>query len=318
MENELTELATHVLPVTGQLERDDISMYSPISSVRPTMQSTAAVVAPVAERRPAWWVLGNLAARLGRDLLGGADPDALTDELYLRGIVDHSPLDADTVFAAGSRGLRAADRVRLGARVDAPRRPVAPRPRGAARTARPRTGNPRPGLVLSPGRAMAWSNSVRYGPDGTDLARASRLPTPADAADAGVGDGDAAPRRQRARRRRRDHRRRRSHPGRRRDAGARPPRPQPRPPVERPRRGRPAHDDAAHVRRPRPGRGEIGTSLTCARWTTRPTPARRGHARSGPARRARSRTARSATCRRRRRAVRPGRRDVRLLGGPAR
>ena len=42
MENELTELATHVLPVTGQLERDDISLLADLA-VRPTMQSTAAV-----------------------------------------------------------------------------------------------------------------------------------------------------------------------------------------------------------------------------------------------------------------------------------
>ena len=104
MESELSEMATHVLPVTGQLERADISMYAHIS-VGSSMQSTGAVVAPVAERRPAWWVLGHLARRLDLDLLGGADPDTLTDETYLRGIVDQSPLDADTVFAAGSRGF---------------------------------------------------------------------------------------------------------------------------------------------------------------------------------------------------------------------
>ena len=64
MENELTELATHVLPATGQLERADISMYAHIS-VRSAMQSTDAVVAPVGERRPAWWMLGQIAASAG-------------------------------------------------------------------------------------------------------------------------------------------------------------------------------------------------------------------------------------------------------------
>ena len=102
VENELSELATHVLPATGELERTDVSMFSH-NSVHAAIQSTGPVVAPVAERRPVWWALGQVAARAGVDLLRGADPDALTDELYLRGILDHSPLDADAVFAAGSR-----------------------------------------------------------------------------------------------------------------------------------------------------------------------------------------------------------------------
>ena len=41
----------------------------------------------------------------GRRPVAGADPDDLTDELYLRGLLAHSPLDADAVFAAGPRGL---------------------------------------------------------------------------------------------------------------------------------------------------------------------------------------------------------------------
>ncbi len=199
MENELTELATHVLPVTGQLERDDISLLADLA-VRPTMQSTAAVVAPVAERRPAWWVLGNLAARLDRDLLGGADPDALTDELFLRGIVDHSPLDADTVFAVGSRGFELPIEFGWVHETMLPdgRWRLAPAVLLERLTAHREPG---PGLVLSPGRDMAWSNSVRYGPDGSAGPDGSVGPDhtparlhlhPADAADAGVGDGDAA------------------------------------------------------------------------------------------------------------------------------
>jgi predicted molibdopterin-dependent oxidoreductase YjgC len=46
-----------------------------------------------------------------------------------------------------------------------------------------------PGLLLSPGRDMAWSNSVRYGPD--ELVARLRL-HPDDAAAARVRDGDAA------------------------------------------------------------------------------------------------------------------------------
>ena len=48
---------------------------------------------------------------------------------------------------------------------------------------------PAAGLVLSPGRAMAWSNSVRYGPD-DDLARLRLHPD--DATAAGVVDGARA------------------------------------------------------------------------------------------------------------------------------
>jgi anaerobic selenocysteine-containing dehydrogenase len=187
MENELTELATHVLPVTGQLERADISMYAHIS-VRSAMQSTAAVVAPVAERRPAWWVLGQVAGRLGLDLFGGADPDTLSDEIYLRGILEHSPLDPDAVFAAGSRGFDLP--VEYGWVHDSMlpdgRWRLAPAllvERLAAHR------EPESGLVLSPGRDMAWSNSVRYGADDT---RARLRLHPADATDAGVNDGDAA------------------------------------------------------------------------------------------------------------------------------
>jgi len=187
MENELTELATHVLPVTGQLERADISMYAHIS-VRSAMQSTAAVVAPVAGRKPAWWVLGQVAGRLGLDLFGGADPDALTDETYLRGILEHSPLDPDTVFATGPRGFDLP--VEYGwvheSMLPNGRWQLAPDVL-VERLAAHR--EPGPGLVLSPARDMAWSNSVRYGPDD---ARARLRVHPADASDAGVADGDAA------------------------------------------------------------------------------------------------------------------------------
>jgi anaerobic selenocysteine-containing dehydrogenase len=187
MESELTELATHVLPTTGQLERADISMYAHIS-VGSAMQSTRAVVAPVADRKPAWWVLGRIAGALGHDLFGGTDPDALTDEAYLRGILEHAPLDADQVFAAGSRGF--ALPVEYGwvheTMLPDGHWQLAP-PVLLERLAAHR--EPGPGLLLTPGRDMAWSNSVRYGPDDE---RARLCLHPDDASDAGVADGDAA------------------------------------------------------------------------------------------------------------------------------
>jgi anaerobic selenocysteine-containing dehydrogenase len=125
---------------------------------------------------------------MGVELSGDADLDTLTDELYLRGILERSPLDADEVFAAGPRGFdlpveygwvhetmlpdgtwRIAPTVLL-ERLAAHREPP-------------------PGLVLSPGREPAWSNSVRYG-SGADDARlhVGR----ADAAEIGIADGNLA------------------------------------------------------------------------------------------------------------------------------
>jgi anaerobic selenocysteine-containing dehydrogenase len=191
IDGELAELATHVLPATGQLERADIHMHAHIS-VRSTMQSTEAVVAPVAERRPAWWVLGALAARLGLDLFGGADPDTLTDETCLRGILERSPLDADAVFAAGSRGFELP--VEYGwvheSMLPDGRWRLAPEVLVERLAAH---GEPGPGLVLSPGRDMAWSNSVRYGADEATGQTPARLRVhPDDATAAGVADGDRA------------------------------------------------------------------------------------------------------------------------------
>ena len=186
-ESELTRLATHVLPATGQLERADLMLAANLS-VRSGVQATGPVVAPVGDRRPVWWMLGSLSSRMGGDLLGGADPDALTDEQFLRGLMARSNLDADEVFAAGSRGLDVAPefgwvhdtllpdgRWRI-----APEELVA---RLAGHT------DPTDGLVLTPRREVAWSNSVRYAGAGTEPV--VRL-HPADADAAGLVDGDRA------------------------------------------------------------------------------------------------------------------------------
>ena len=100
-DSELTELATHVLPAAGQLERADLTLAEHVS-IRSGMQYTAPVVAPAAERRPAWWIFGQLARRMGGDVLGGADPDDLTDAAYLGGILGRN---AGEVLAAGPHGV---------------------------------------------------------------------------------------------------------------------------------------------------------------------------------------------------------------------
>jgi anaerobic selenocysteine-containing dehydrogenase len=75
--NGTTALSTHVLPTKDQLERPDVTLWDfLLPSV--SAQHTEAVVAPVGDRRSAWWVLAEIGRRLGHDL---ADPDATDDEM---------------------------------------------------------------------------------------------------------------------------------------------------------------------------------------------------------------------------------------------
>jgi anaerobic selenocysteine-containing dehydrogenase len=73
--NGTTAISSHVLPTKGQLERADVTLWDfLVPSV--SVQHTPAVVAPVGDRRSAWWVLAEIGRRLGHDL---ADANA-TDE----------------------------------------------------------------------------------------------------------------------------------------------------------------------------------------------------------------------------------------------
>jgi hypothetical protein len=73
-------IATHVLPVAGQLERADVPHF--IDQLQPAVvaQYTPAVVPLHADRRPMWWVFARLAAALGHDVLPGVDLAAATDD----------------------------------------------------------------------------------------------------------------------------------------------------------------------------------------------------------------------------------------------
>ena len=100
---------------------------------------------------------------MGRAAPGGVNPDDLRDEDYLRGVLAHSRLDADDVFAAGPRGIAMGDEpgwVRAELLADG-RWSIAPAPlleRLAAYL------DPAPAaFVLAPRREMAWSNSIAYG-----------------------------------------------------------------------------------------------------------------------------------------------------------
>jgi len=82
MHNEVTRVATHVLPVAHQLERADITL-------RERGCYTEAVMPLAAERRPAWWVHAQLGNRLGIDVLNGLDPDLADDDSVLRLLIDN-------------------------------------------------------------------------------------------------------------------------------------------------------------------------------------------------------------------------------------
>lgn len=95
----LTAIATHVLPATGQLERADLVQETH------TMVAPAAV-APVAGRRPMWWMLAQLGRRLDLDLLDGIDPDRTSDLSLIRRMAGAGRESVDSLFAAGPDGLR--------------------------------------------------------------------------------------------------------------------------------------------------------------------------------------------------------------------
>ena len=78
--NPLTAMSSHVLPTKDQLERADVTLWDFLVP-RVSAQHTDAVVAPVGDRRSAWWVLAEIGRRLGHDL---ADPAASDDEMLAR------------------------------------------------------------------------------------------------------------------------------------------------------------------------------------------------------------------------------------------
>ena len=185
LESELTDLATHVLPAAGQLERADLSLAEHVA-LRSGIQATSAVVPLVADRRPVWWILSSLARRSGRDILFGAEPDALTDEAFLSGLLARSPVSAADVFAAGSHG-RAVPVEHgwvTGSMLTGGVWRIAP-PAFVSRLAA--HFPPTAPLVLVPRREPAWSNSVRYAGPGTEPVLHVH---PLDASAAGIAAGD--------------------------------------------------------------------------------------------------------------------------------
>lgn len=102
--SELTVLATHVFPATGMLERTDINGLLN----RPYLASLSTpVLAPVAERCHSWYVIGQLARRLGvlDKVAGDIDLDTVTEEDVVRRFVKGARHSYEELLAAGPHGI---------------------------------------------------------------------------------------------------------------------------------------------------------------------------------------------------------------------
>ncbi|MEJ6512383.1 MAG: molybdopterin-dependent oxidoreductase [Actinomycetota bacterium] len=165
-ESELCDLATHVFPATGQLERADLALAEQVA-FRSGMQYTAAVVEPVAQRRPVWWILGSLAARSERPMFGGAPLDALSDETILRGLLGHGPFPPDEVIEAGPHGVNLEPEYGWVRERMTPDGCWSIAPAVFCERLAQHRG-PELGLVLVPRRESAWSNSVRFAGSGDE------------------------------------------------------------------------------------------------------------------------------------------------------
>jgi anaerobic selenocysteine-containing dehydrogenase len=96
----LTEIATHVLPALGQLERTDVVFWNGRIALAP------AAVKPGAGRQPAWRAYARIAKALGvNDFFYGLDADTATETEVLTAITANARYDFPTPVAAGPSGL---------------------------------------------------------------------------------------------------------------------------------------------------------------------------------------------------------------------
>ncbi|HEX7095075.1 MAG TPA: molybdopterin-dependent oxidoreductase, partial [Acidimicrobiales bacterium] len=97
-----TELATHVLPAAGQLERADVPWLLDTYQLAVATQYTPAVVPPAHERRSMWRIFADIGRRAGVDVLPSGLPDEVDDDALVASIAARSRGGVDAVFAARS------------------------------------------------------------------------------------------------------------------------------------------------------------------------------------------------------------------------
>jgi len=100
MSNELTDIATHVLPVAAMFERTDM-----VGGWSQHMAYAPQVIPTGGDRRKTWWMLAQLGRRLGIDVLDGIDPDAATDDDVLKHFAASGRQPPEELIAAGPRGF---------------------------------------------------------------------------------------------------------------------------------------------------------------------------------------------------------------------
>jgi len=82
-QNRTVDIATHVLPTKGQLERSDMTFVTDSSFPLMVTQYTPALIAPIGQRKAFWWIVGQLGKRMGFDFFPGFDVETGTDDAFL-------------------------------------------------------------------------------------------------------------------------------------------------------------------------------------------------------------------------------------------
>jgi anaerobic selenocysteine-containing dehydrogenase len=99
VENEMSEIASHVLPVRGQLERADIPFYYDQFNLDFSTQFTPAVVPPAGESQSMWWVAARIAEELDLPFLPLPLSSCSTDVDVLRHIAVRSNTSFDEIVS---------------------------------------------------------------------------------------------------------------------------------------------------------------------------------------------------------------------------
>lgn len=101
--NDLVDLAHYGLPICGQLERADSTIYAQHSVPMVSVLFTNKVLEPVGEARPAWWVFSKLGEELGLDTVKlGKLTEQLDDIEVLKTIKGgHALFDGSLLLADG-------------------------------------------------------------------------------------------------------------------------------------------------------------------------------------------------------------------------
>ena len=184
---ETTAVATHVLPVAGQLERPDLTSFLDLYFPFPFVQYSPAVVPAPAGRPPMWRIFAGLGRRLG--LPGFAEAEADTDDTLLAGTARRCRVPWASLVAAPS-GVAPPEGPGPGWLIPARL------PRGAIDLTPPelvaqfqawQAAAPEAGLVLLNRRELRQSNSMLR--DGAR--RPALLMHPEDSARLGLGSGQA-------------------------------------------------------------------------------------------------------------------------------